>query len=64
MFETFNVPAMYIEFPGVLSMFSFGRTTGIVCESGDGITHTTPIIEGFSLPHAIKKTKIAGRGVT
>jgi actin-related protein len=48
MFETFNVPAMYIAIPGVLSLYSYGRNDGIVCESGDGLTHTIPIIEGFA----------------
>ena len=64
MFETFNVPAMYIAYPNVLAMYSAGRTTGIACESGDGITHTTPIIDGFTVPHAIRKSNIAGRAIT
>ena len=64
MFETFNVPAMYVANPGVLSLYSAGRTTGIVCESGDGVTFTTPIYEGFSIPHAVAKIQIAGRDLT
>jgi actin-related protein len=47
MFETFNVPAMYVANQGALSLYSAGRTTGIVVESGDGITQTVPINEGF-----------------
>ena len=46
MFETFDVPALYIGSTGVLSLYASGRTTGIVCDSGDGITHTTPVYEG------------------
>jgi actin-related protein len=64
MFETFNVPAMYVANPGVLSLYSAGRTTGIVCESGDGITCTTPIYEGFSIPHAVAKLPIGGNDLT
>jgi actin, other eukaryote len=64
MFETFNVPAMYVSNPGVLSLYSAGKTTGIVCESGDGVTCTTPIYEGFSIPHAVAKIGIAGRDLT
>jgi actin, other eukaryote len=64
MFETFNVPALYIAFPSMLSMCSAGRTTGIICDSGDGITHTTPICEGFSVNHAVNKIPIAGRDIT
>jgi actin-related protein len=64
MFETFNVPCMYIAVQAVLSLYSAGRTTGIVCDAGDGVTHTVPIYEGFSIPHAVAKIPIAGRDLS
>jgi len=64
MFETFNVPALYIATQAILSLYASGRTTGCVIDIGDGVSHIVPIFEGFALSHAIQRIDLAGRDVT
>lgn len=61
MFETFEVPSLNISIQGVLALLGQGRTTGLVLDSGEGVTHTMPIFDGFGLPHCIHRLDLAGR---
>eukprot|EP01053_Blabericola_migrator_P007598 Blabericola_migrator_1__7597@NODE_3883_length_1451_cov_2426_415462_g2403_i0_p1_GENE_NODE_3883_length_1451_cov_2426_415462_g2403_i0NODE_3883_length_1451_cov_2426_415462_g2403_i0_p1_ORF_typecomplete_len378_score71_97Actin/PF00022_19/7_9e135MreB_Mbl/PF06723_13/3_9e07Actin_micro/PF17003_5/0_18_NODE_3883_length_1451_cov_2426_415462_g2403_i02161349 len=63
-FEQFSVPCCYVSIQAVLSLYASGRTTGIVMDSGDGVSHTVPIYEGFALPHAVLRLDLAGRDLT
>lgn len=64
MFEIFNIPGMYIAIQAVMSLYSAGKTTGVVLDSGDGVTHFVPIYEGYAFPHAILRENMAGRDLT
>jgi actin-related protein len=64
MFETHNVMGLYVAIQAVLSLYANGRTTGAVCDSGDGVSHTVPVFEGFQIPHAVRSNHIAGRCIT
>ncbi|CAN6659363.1 actin [Trichomonascus vanleenenianus] len=64
MFETFNVPALYMSIQAVLALYASGKTTGVVLDSGDGVSHAVPVYGGFSVPSAIQRIDIAGRDVT
>jgi len=64
MFEQFNVPCVYISIQAVLALYASGRTTGVVVDSGDGVSHVVPVYEGFALPSSIKRMDIAGRDIT
>jgi actin-related protein len=75
MFETFNVPGLYIAVQAVLALCASLLTkqdatgknagvTGTVIDSGDGVTHIIPVFEGYVIGSCIKHIPLAGRDVT
>jgi len=64
MFETFNVPGLYIANPGALSLFSNGKFDGINIDLGNGGSSFIPIFDGFSLSHAEIYQNFGGRDLT
>mmetsp|Transcript_18334 Transcript_18334/g.32785 ORF Transcript_18334/g.32785 Transcript_18334/m.32785 type:complete len:427 (+) Transcript_18334:109-1389(+) len=63
-FETFRSPALFVAPPAVLSLYASGRTTGVVLDVGEGVTHCIPVYEGHALPHSIVRSDVAGSDVT
>eukprot|EP00066_Takifugu_rubripes_P027500 XP_011616766.1 PREDICTED: uncharacterized protein LOC101074536 isoform X1 [Takifugu rubripes] len=64
MFECFNVPFTYVAMQAVLSLYASGRSTGVVFDSGDGVSHSVPVFDGHYLPHAVQRFPLAGVDVT
>ncbi|KAG7349507.1 actin [Nitzschia inconspicua] len=63
-FESFRAPALFFAPPAVLSLYASGRTTGVVLDVGEGVTHAVPVYEGFALPYSVTRSDVAGRDVT
>lgn len=64
MFETYGFQGVYIAIQAVLTLYAQGLLTGVVVDSGDGVTHIVPVYEGFSLPHLTRRLNVAGRNIT
>ncbi|XP_027037316.1 actin-related protein 3 [Pocillopora damicornis] len=72
MFESFNIPGLYIAVQAVLALAASWTSrqvgertlTGTVIDSGDGVTHVIPVAEGYVIGSCIKHIPIAGRDIT
>ncbi len=64
MFETFHVSNMYIGMQAALALHASDRSTGVVLESGDGVTHIVPIHNGVTLRDAIVQIDVTGQDLS
>lgn len=64
MFETYGFQATQVQVQAMLVLYAQGLLTGVVVDSGDGVTHLIPVWEGTVLPLLIKRLNVAGRHIT
>ena len=64
LFEKFDVEKYHMANSSMLGLFSYGKTSGIVVDSGFNVTSTVPIYEGFPLQYASKKINLGGEDIS
>ncbi|XP_024063685.2 actin-85C-like isoform X1 [Terrapene carolina triunguis] len=64
MFEGFQVPAIFVALQALMALYASARTTGLVLDSGDGVTLTVPVYKGHCLLHGVSRLDFAGRDIT
>lgn len=64
MFEKYDFGGVYVAIQAVLALYAQGLSSGVVVDSGDGVTHIVPIYESVVLNHLTRRLDVAGRDVT
>lgn len=61
MMETFKVPAFYLAYPEVLSLYAANKISGLVIDAGETITHILPTYKCFGMTHITGRLDVGGR---
>ncbi|KAM4874800.1 actin-like protein 9 [Thomomys bottae] len=63
-FESLQSPRMYVASQSVLSVYAHGKISGLVVDTGHGVSYTVPVFQGYNLPNAIERLDLAGNHLT
>lgn len=64
MLDSIRVNSLFLQVQSALSLYSVGKATGLVLDSGEGVTHTVPIYNGNVLTNSIEKINLGGKDIT
>ena len=64
MFEKYEFAGAHVSIQAMLTLYAQGLLTGVVVDTGDGVTHVVPVYEGFVPGHLIRRLDVAGRHIT
>lgn len=64
MFEKYSFGACNVSIQAMLTLYAQGLLTGVVVDTGDGVTHVIPVYDGFVPQHLIRRLDVAGRHIT
>ena len=64
LFEKFDINKLFFASQPVLSLYSTSNTTGVILESGEGVSQSCVIYEGYSIPNTFEKCDYGGGDVT
>ncbi|KAI5286098.1 Arp2/3 complex subunit, actin nucleation center [Ascosphaera acerosa] len=64
MLEHYGFGGVYVAIQAVLALYAQGLSSGVVVDSGDGVTHIVPVYESTVLNHLTRRLDVAGRDVT
>lgn len=64
MFEKYNFGYLQCQAQALLVLYAVGSQTGVVVDSGDGVTHIVVSFDGYMQDHLTSRLNIAGRHVS
>lgn len=64
MFEKYQFQGAHVSIQAMLTLYAQGLLTGVVVDTGDGVTHVVPVYDGFVPQHLIRRLDVAGRHMT